>query len=254
MNWTAEFIPPECKPSIAMLPQPPPDAPAPPPSEAAIRSQTKWKWMVGIGVVCMLGFVVLLLLPMMIRGQRKHSSRDQSEAVNNARQIGLGLFEFEFEYESFPNANTIAAVMENTESSLPLGSVTSNDLLRQLIASEIVQSEQLFYAKIQGARKSDGVFTGGRALEKGECGFSYISGLDPAGNPSRPIVVTPVIPGTVRFDPKPFDGKAIILKMDNSVTTMPINKDGHVIVNGMNLLDPKNPIWGKETWTLHWPE
>ncbi len=234
-----------------MLPQPPPDAPAPPPSEAALRSQTKWKWMVGVGIACILGFLAYMLVP---TTSRSHRNPDWAETVSNARQIGLAMFEFENEYGSFPNAKTLAEIQKKTGTSLPSGTTTSNDLFRQLIASEIVQSEQLFYAKIQGTRKPDGVINAGRALEKGECGFSYISGLDPAGNPSRPIVVTPLIPGTTRFDPKRFDGRAIILKLDNSVTSMPINKDGHVIANGMNLLDPKHPVWGKETWTLHWPE
>ena len=91
-------------------------------------------------------------------------------------------------------------------------------------------------------------------MKKGECGFSYIAGLSSKGNPSRPLVVTPLIPGTTRFDPTRFHGKAIILRMDNSVSSIPINGAGHVMSNGMNLLDPANPIWGGEKFTIAWPE
>jgi hypothetical protein len=63
-----------------------------------------------------------------------------------------------------------------------------------------------------------------------------------------------MISGTDRFDPKPFDGKAVILKLDNSVTSVPINKNGHVIVDGKNLFDPANPIWKGKPPVIAWPE
>jgi hypothetical protein len=67
--------------------------------------------------------------------------------------------------------------------------------------------------------------------------------------------VTPLIPGTDRFDPLPFDGKAIILRADNSVKSMKIEKDGHVLLFGENLLDPSNPVWGRsEKWVIAWQD
>jgi hypothetical protein len=137
---------------------------------------------------------------------------------------------------------------------LHLAAKTSNDICRQLIAAEIASTEQFFYAKVRGARKPDGIITAGEAVKKGECGFSYLSGLSSDGNRSRPLVVTPLILGTDRFDPKPFQGKAVILRMDNSAVSMPINKDGHVCVDGMNLLDPSHPIWGGKPPVIAWPE
>jgi hypothetical protein len=70
--------------------------------------------------------------------------------------------------------------------------------------------------------------TAGEMVRKGECGFAYLSGLTPSGSPTRPLRVTPLISGTDRFDPKPFQGKAVILRMDCSVSSHPISKDGHV--------------------------
>jgi hypothetical protein len=53
---------------------------------------------------------------------------------------------------------------------------------------------------------------------------------------------------------EPFHDKAVVLKLDNSVTSMPINGARHVMSNGMNLLDPANPIWGGEEFTTAWSE
>lgn len=185
---------------------------------------------------------------------RRRGPHFQSEAVNNARQIGLALFEFETEYGRFPDATTVAAVQKETGTLLPLGTKTSNDYFRQLIGSWIAQSERMFYAKIPGSRKPDNLMDSAHALGKGEVGFSYLSGLLLEGNPSRPIVVTPLIPGTDRFDPKPFDGRAILLKVDNSATSIPIQKDEQVLVNGRNILDPGHPLWDGHPPVIAWPE
>jgi len=177
-----------------------------------------------------------------------------TKAIGNSRQLGLALFEFESEYGKFPDPSTIAAVKAKSGSRLPLGTKTSNDYFRQLIASGIAQSEQFFYADIAGTRKPDGRMDGSQAIGKGECGYSYLSGLSSKGNPARPIVVTPLIRGSDRFDHKRFDGKAAILKLDNSATSLPIDKNGHALVNGENILDPTHPVWEGKPPVIAWPD
>jgi hypothetical protein len=202
-----------------------------------------------------ISIVILAILDLNLPGGARCRKRpDQTEAVNNARQIGIALFEFEAEYGRFPDESTIAKVREKTGSALRLGARTSNDCFRQLLAAGIAQSESIFYAKASGAHKPDGYFEGTKALEKGEVGFAYLSGLRSDGNPSQPLIVAPLIPGTDRFDPKPFEGKAVILKMDNSVTSMIIGKDGHVKVDGKNLLDPGNPVWNGHPPVIAWSD
>lgn len=137
---------------------------------------------------------------------------------------------------------------------LALGAKTSHDYFRQLIAAGFLQKEEVFYAKIDGCKKPDNRIEAGKALAKGECGFSYLVGLSSNGNPSRPLLVTPLIPGTDRFDSTKFHVKAILLRMDNSVTSVPINSDGHVMSNGINLLDPANPVWGGKPPVIASPE
>ena len=195
---------------------------------------------------------MVLTAPMTIRSRKKS---DQTEAVSNARQIGLALFEFESEYGAYPNAVTVAAVQKATGTTLPLGTKTSNDFFRQLIGGNFTSSERMFYAsKIPGVRKPDDNITGTEALKKGECGFAYLLGARVTDNPMRPLVAAPMIPGTVRFDPKAYEGKAVVLRMDNSVTSFNIDKDGHIRIEGMLFMDPTNPIWDGHPPLIVWPE
>ena len=239
-----------------MLPQPPPNAPAPPPSEAALRSQKWWKWMLAVGIGSVLISVLAgLTSPLVVRSRKK---ADLTEAVSNARQIGLALFEFETSYGAFPNAQTAKAVKEATLSTLPLGSSTSNDYFRQLIAAEICQSEMMFYARSARTKKADNVFTGSEALKKGECAFAYIAGLTLKHPPETPIAVFPLVPGKRAFDKKlcdkHFSGRAVILHIDNSVMSHPVDASGRVWINGKDLFDPSQPFWGGKAPDVKWPE
>ena len=238
-----------------MLDQPPPDAPPPPPSPAALLSRRKWRgvWMTGtVSILLLIGMGLLK-----VREQRIKA--DRVEAVSNLRSMSFAFHEFQTAYGRFPDDSTARLVREATGTVLLLGSGSSNDYFRQLIAAEIVGSEGLFYAKVPGCRRPDNDSRGARALEKGEVGFSYITGLTTAGGPKRPLVVTPLIPGTNRFDPKPFGGYAIILPVDASITRSgpfhPINAKGEVIdASGKHVLDPANPIWGGVKPVIKWPD
>ncbi len=205
-----------------------------------------------MGVSSIVGLLALILCaPLVLRSRKK---TDQVEAVNNARQIGLALFEFEAEFGKYPDATTVVAVQSKSGTSLLLGKKTSNDFFRQLMASDITQSEAMFYAKNRSTSRPDGLMHGSHALVKGECGFTYFLGASSGDNSGRPLVVAPMIPGTDRFDPKPLKGKAVILKLDNSVSSLPINKDGHVILNGRNMMDPHHPIWQGRAPVIAWPD
>ncbi|MEO7101687.1 MAG: hypothetical protein ABI162_20215 [Luteolibacter sp.] len=236
-----------------MLPQPPQNFPVPPPSEHALRSRRKWRalWIVGlVSVVC-----VIFMLWNAFNIQRIKVAT--TEAHNNLRSLSCSLFEFDSRYGRYPDASTIAEVCQETGALLPSGAKTSNDFLRQLLAAGIFQSETVLYANIKGTHRPDNVFTPSHALEKGECGFSYIVGLSSKSNPGRPLVVTPLIPGTDRFDPVPFKGYAIVLRVDGgpTVLVLPITKNGEVIdSSGKHILDPTNPIWGGEKPVIAWPD
>lgn len=202
-------------------------------------------------VIVIIAALAGLTAPMVIKQRKK---ADQTEAVNNARQIGFAMFEFENEYASYPDRSTADAVQNATGSPLSLGSASSNDFFRQLIAANLTQVEKMFYAKVPGVRKPDEDISAGKALSAGEVGFGYLmngdNGFSAAGNPNRPLVVTPLLNNATdgKFDPDPFDAKAIVLKMDNSVTSINIRQSDNTIVlggTGTGLLsNTQNSVWG----------
>jgi prepilin-type N-terminal cleavage/methylation domain-containing protein len=206
-------------------------------------------------VIVIIAALAGLTAPMVIRQRKK---ADQTEAVSNARQVGLALFEFENEYGSFPEASLGTVINGNTGTNLaPVTITTSNDAFRQLLASGIAQSEVMFYCKTAYSTvKPDNIYdTAQEALKRGEVGFGYIMGtgnvaFSSAGNPGRAILAAPLAysgqftPG--EFDKDVYDSKAIILKMDNSVTSLNINNlNKAVIGGGRTLLDVgQGTIWG----------
>jgi hypothetical protein len=144
-------------------------------------------------------------------------------------------------------------VKAKTSTTLALGSSSSNELFRQLIATG-TKSEKIFWAKSAGTpRKPNDVF-GADTLKKGECAFTYITGLSSSSDPNAPLLMAPVIPGTWKFDPKPFGGKAVVLRLDGSAKAEPIDKSGNVMIGGMNIFDPRQPYWRGKTPDIKWPE
>jgi hypothetical protein len=199
-------------------------------------------------------FTLLLMFfvaPLVLKS-RKASER--TEALNNARQIGISLFEFDAEYGSFPSSATIPDVKAATSTSLTLDDSSSNKLFRQLIAYGL-KSERPFFADIPGIRRPDDIFSSdATAISKGECGFSYVTGLSTRDNPDLPVIMTPMAWGTQSFyRTKAFGEKAIVLRLDNSATPMVVLEDGRVTLGGgLTLFDPK--LWGSVKPDLRWPE
>jgi len=224
------------------------------PNRAAhfLRQRGDWFWL-----LLLLALVIFeLRKPVIISGHPSSVEWARVEAFGNIKEIALALCAFDQDYGQYPNADTIEAVRKKTDTLLPLGTNTSNDYFRQLIAAECIDDEKCFFARIrENSRMPDNRMNGAQALEKGECGFSYIIGPDSSGKPPQPLLVTPLIPGTDRFDPKPFAGKAVIFRTDLSTTIEPIDKHGHVLdAAGNNLLDPSNPVWAGKPPHIVWPE
>lgn len=236
----------------------PEEDPALPPDPALLNRQPKWFKTVFYGVIVasILFFLALLTAPITLRARKK---ADQTEATSNARQIGIALLEFETEYGAFPSAATQAQVSMNFPTSDVKGSVgaDSNGFFKQLFEAGLTESEAMFYAKVMNSRRPDGdISTNAKALEKGEVGFAYISGLSSEDDPNTPIVLTPIIPGTTKFDPKGFQGygNAVVLFTDNSVHSYKIQKDGRIYDKGIDLLSSKHPIWKGKKPDIRYPE
>lgn len=232
--------------------QPPPDAPLPRLSAHSKRSR-RWLWGVClVGVLSVLG-AAILVTPMFIR-QRGGPGHEFSRAVNNMRQIGLGLLDFAAEYGSYPSDAMIPILQKQFPGDpTSLGKLSSNDYFRQLFITGIAIDERHFHAGF--TPRPDG-FCGSRTLEQGECTFAYIKNVSLL-DPDAPLVVFPLVKATHRFDSKlckKWGGRAAVLFTDNSVRTLPVDRSGRVLIRGRDLFDPAQPYWHGKPPDVVWPE
>jgi prepilin-type N-terminal cleavage/methylation domain-containing protein len=205
-------------------------------------------------VIVIIAALAGLTAPMVIRQRKK---ADQTEAVNNAKQIGLAMFEFENEYGTYPGAKTLLQVQENFPEEVIKGAAgeDSNGYFKQLMQAGLTKSETMFFAKAKGIIKPDGKITNDEdALANGEVGFAYITddaeGMSSAGNPARVICATPMNAAGDKFDATPFDKKAVILRIDNSAVSVNISvppdstdNTGDAISAGVSVIDPASDVW-----------
>ena len=236
-------------PDMDLPPQPPPDVPAPPPGPEAVRSRRIVKIIFGIPVAFVL--LIAIMVPLVLRSKKSNSL---VHALSNLREIRQVLLEFESNYGKFPDASTLPQVQAQDTTGINFGTKSSNHYFRQLLAT-VSKTEKLFFADVLPRFfYPDDIIEGSKALEKDECSFSYIPGLSSDSSPGPPVVMTPLVPGTLKFDPKPFGKMATVLFVDGSVQALPIDKNGDVILNGMNLFDPRQPFWGGKSPDIKWPE
>lgn len=232
-----------------MSPELPPDEPTPqdPLSKRAVSNRT----ILG-ALFFVIAITVALSLWLTITRNRKAANLD--EAYRHLRSLSLLLYAFDEEYGSFPDASTAVDVKDSTGTPLTLGDSSSNQLFRQLIAT-VGRAESIFWANTsRDSKKPDNnIGSDASALAAGECAFSYVSGRSSFGV-GTPIVMTPLIPGTTRFDPKPFGRKAVVFFVGDDVRILPIEPDGRVLVNGRDLFDPAQPYWRGKAPDLQWPE
>lgn len=244
--------------AMSMAPKSPPNAQDPhlPDVELPPIRWRVWIW----SATAIFGFAIFSVMPIgrtwdNFRTRGGHG-REIVRAINNMRQLGLALMEFETEYGAFPDEATISKVRTNNPAStISLGNATANDYFRQLLASENAATETIFSG--YPAHRPDDNFDGTKALEKGECSFAYIKGVAANHPAAIPIVVYPLVKGKLVFDYKlckEWGKKVAILRTDCSVITLPVDKSGHVYLNGKDLFDPSQPFWGGKVPDVKWPE
>ena len=165
------------------------------------------------------------------------------------------LMDFETKYGKFPDHSTVAALRRDSGNTLTLPDHTSNDLFAQLIASGIAPDERMFYANAKNSLQPDNIFSSdATTLKHGECALAYISGLSAALHPGTPLAFGPVIPGTTALDREVCEGYAIVIFLDSTATYRQINSAGKIIINGLDLLDPRQPFWHGKTPDVKWPK
>jgi len=200
-------------------------------------------------VIVIIASLAGLTAPMVIRQRKK---ADQTQATNNARQIGLALTEFDNDYGSYPGTTSLTQLDSDADVTGTAGG-DSNGYFRMLIQADLTQSEDMFYAKAKRTIKPDGNITSNtEALKAGEVGFGYLTngteGLSSAGNPARPLVIAPLTPGEDTLDPEPFDKNLVALRGDNSVVSLKMKVASGATVGTVkqgeeDLFAAGNPIW-----------
>lgn len=181
---------------------------------------------------------------------------DQNTALQNMKQISIGLNQFQEDYSAFPDDET-AAMIQERQPDLTFGSLTgdtSNCYLRQLLTK--MDSEKNFYCKLDGemgrTKEPDDKMANNRALVKGECGFAYVMRANKTAVPSAdtrlPILLTPVLETgatgeDVVFDNDSFRDNAFVLRLDQSVTKKGLNAEGKF--DDKSSIFPENKRTGK---------
>jgi len=211
-------------------------------------------------VIVIIASLAGLTAPQVIRQRKK---ADQTQAISNAKQIGLAMLEFDTEYGNFPGTSTLAQLTAaGATPALGAAGATSNGYFGQLIQAGITQSEEIFYAKCGGSIKPDNNIAGAAALAANEVGFGYVTtavgneGISSSGNPARPLVITPLTDGgAITFDMRPFDRNLVALRCDNSAISYKMNAGatptvGTVTVGGALLFAATNPIWDGVATTI----
>jgi hypothetical protein len=212
------------------------------------------------------GFVVLIALvtvaaPVLIK-QKK--AADRTTALSGIRQIGMSLFEFDSDYGSFPDDATALKIPEKQRAGYKLTGDHSNDYFRQLIVVGL-KSERPFWCKTSfSPKKPDDDSTPSKALQAGEVGYSYImagpgEGQNTSGDPGRPLVVAPSYQAQAdwTFDFETYDGRAIVLKLDNSAAALPLDPATNFARTGITgrylQTTGKDTPWGGMTPVLKAP-
>jgi len=208
-----------------------------------------------VGVVLMLFLLSLYLFS----GRGGHAYR--SEAIMNAKQIGMTLFVFDQDYKSYPNDKTGRSItLAKDKGVFDLGwPGSSNYYFRQLIVTGFLDQENPFHAQQQNEKRPDNVMDGSNLLEAGECGFSYVVWESSENlHEKAPLIITPLIPGKRQFDyeyaKEYFGKKIVILYRDNSVGVYPVDESGRVMIDGKDFFDPSQPYWSGQKPRIAWPE
>lgn len=175
---------------------------------------------------------------------KSKSKAHLTAAMNNAKQLYLLMFEFDQDFGEFPNDKTAVGDLAGYKGK------HSNDYLAQLIAGGYTKMEDLFYVKGGSAlakQADNNTASREKTLEAGECGFAYYKGLSIASDPALPLLMAPMTGKGFKFDPKPFRGRALVLHVDGSVRTYPIDDQGDAVLkNGKQLFEGgADTAWGE---------
>lgn len=163
-----------------------------------------------------------------------------AKSINSMSTLVLAFHEFAQKHASFPSEVTAKALEKTFPGSVKLDPSSADDFLNQ-VALEYSEPASL-----------SACMTGDAVNKRWIC--SYIPGAAPTSDPKRPVALLPLIHGKPLFDAAVLSGKAVIAFADCSVRSFPIEPDGRVLINGLDIFDPKHPYWENSKPHIMWPQ
>jgi len=182
-------------------------------------------FVVGIGLIVLLS---ALATPAILKQRKKMA---QMESISNSRQIYLMMMDFEADNGTFPDD---ATAQEFDQPDFYRGD-SSNRYLAQLIAGGYTMSESLFTTGETGYKEADELISPEtEVLKKGENGWAYvlvddkteepnIRGLSTQDGGDLPVLISALADISGNFNPVPYDGRYIFLRIDGSARNERIN-------------------------------
>lgn len=202
-----------------------------------------------IGVLLLI--VALLAIP---KFRKMEEETNRANAFTNAKQLAIALTEFDSLYGGFPSEETKQLLIDEGEK-IQNGD-TANTYLSQLLISQALDSEKVFYVpRLPGTKEGDDVFDSpSTALAQGENGWGYVRVKEAKltkgpRSRSEPVLVAPLVTGgpKPKFDPHVYKGSGIVLHLDSTVTIYRIDSQGDLIhpKTSTNIfLNGEDTIWG----------
>jgi prepilin-type N-terminal cleavage/methylation domain-containing protein len=204
--------------------------------------QTEMKKMKGFTLVELLVVIAIIAVlagiatPLILRAQKAGA---RTEALNNAKAIAGGLVAFKTDKGAYPCGFTYEAMVSDGFDNLR-AETDANSYLAQLVATDIIDDEGVFYASgVKGAIKGDNIKgTPDKLLARGENGFSYVmaENEEPLTDVSSmtPLVIAPLKKGgeNPTFDGGPYADKYVYGAVDGSGKVGEVGQEGQAKSKG----------------------
>lgn len=167
----------------------------------------------------------------------------------NMTTIAMGRFADDFDGE-LPSEDTWKELQELTErTSIDSPMPRKSDwYLQQLLTKQLLENEGVFHLPVSGDNQTGPNLDG--VIQPGENSFSYVPRLLRTDHSQIPLLLAPLVPGTLKFDRDALGGKAVVVRLNNLVETYDINEDGTLAGEGAGIFDHgEMTVWGNEPVT-----
>ena len=187
-------------------------------------------------VIAIIAVLAGIATPLILKAQK---AGDRTKAIANAKSIVTGLMNFKGDESAFPCDLTRENLERKGIDFLPQGK-DANAYLAQLVATDHIDSEKIFFAPgVPGTKEGDNIKgSAEKLLERGENSWAYI--MSENGAPLldvqsyTPLVIAPIKTGgeNPTFLGGPYGNKFVYGMVDGSALAGDIGEDGRAQSDG----------------------